>query len=115
MNKGQIKKFLSPDKSKLALLILFALVNIALIYTGNRIAPEALPIGGGTEYYGVPLPFYTKFAGCSVPEYRHEEYERCLEATKGTLLALPLILNMILGYLISCLVVSAYSKMRHGK
>ena len=115
MNKGQIKKFLSPDKSKLILLAVFALVNVALIYTDNRVAPAVVPDGGSIHYHGVPLPFYVKVSECNSFPSESEQLKSCLETSKLVLHSDSLILDIILGYLISCLIVLAYSKIRHKK
>ncbi|MCD6500474.1 hypothetical protein J7K42_00435 [bacterium] len=107
MDKETIKRFLKPDKWKVVVFILFVLINIALIYLHisnplSFILPEP---GQYIEEYGLPFVFLTVI-------------------TEGITLISPkvsktisvnyygLFIDILVWWLLSCLVISAYNKFR---
>lgn len=109
MSKETIKESLKPTKGKILLFSIFILLNglISMHTTGFlTIAP-----GDTTAMYGIPLVFY-KYVGC--PIFPPEEVA-LLDCPWSYFNALNLILDIVLWYFVSCLIIFAYSKFRTKK
>ena len=102
MNKETIKEFLKPDWRKIVALIFLFLINLFLIETRHPImtlsaaaSPYLIGVYGWTEYYGIPLPFYTIAFIAGYGLY-------------SELNPLFLTFDFFLWYLLACLIVKFY-------
>ncbi len=111
MNKETIKQFLKPDKWKVIVFVILVLVNVVLIYTRNPVGPLLPQVGEYIEEYGIPFIFYT-YHGC--PTFPPEMLKD-IDCPTTTFNAYPFVLNVILWYLVSCLIIFAYNKFRIKK
>ena len=102
INKGTIKEFFKPDWRRITALIFLFLINFCLIETRHPIVvlhaggeEHLIGVYGRTEYYGIPLPFYTI---AFLPGY----------GLYSELNPLLLAIDIFLWYLLSCLIVRIY-------
>ena len=104
MNKETIKEFLKPNKWKVIVFVIFVLVNAGLIYTRNPVSPLLFQVGEYIEEYGIPFIFYT-YHGCPIfpPEMLKD-----IDCPTTTFNVYPFILDIVVWWFLSCLIVYGY-------
>ncbi len=111
MNKETIKKFLKPNKWKVIIFLIFVLVNAGLIYTHNPVDPLLPQVGENIEEYGIPFIFYTDYGCPTFPP----EMLKDIDCPTTTFNIFPFVLNVILWYLASCLIIFTCNKIKTKK
>jgi len=110
MSKEAIKRFFKPDKWKVLVFMFFLLVNIVLIYLhiSNPLSFTLPEPGQYIEEYGLPLVFLTVITE-GVTLIPPEISETISMNYYG------LFIDVLVWWLFSCLLISAYNKLRKRK
>ncbi|MBW2976357.1 hypothetical protein KY347_02840 [Candidatus Woesearchaeota archaeon] len=114
MSKETIKKFLKAGKWEATIFAVFLLLNVGLIYLHYPITflgSAGTEIGVLIREYGIPFAFFTE----KCPLLPPEEMQRVVCPTEIDFNAYMLVLDIVLWYLFSCLIIFAYNKFKSGK
>lgn len=91
-----LEEFFKPNKGKIGIFIILSIVFLVARY------PDSCLFDCGADEYGIPLPYYSPSYVGGIAGTYHE-----------SVLIIPfLILNLMLSYLISCILVWAFHKVK---
>lgn len=109
MDKETIKKFLKPSKWKIFLFSAFVLLNgLMSMHAFGFLFLTIQQPGDTTTMYGIPFVFY-EIWGCPILP---PEEVALMDCPTTELNIFNLILDVVLWYLVSCLMIFAYHKFR---
>lgn len=94
-----LKEFLRPNLKKICIWIVISIIIILTIFVRNIFVP--IPSGPPSIAYGYPFPFYS--AGGFMPSYWSVIQSQFLWV------------NLIIAYILSCIIVYTYNKFQGRK